>query len=49
MLQTILILLIALWFLGVLTAYTMGGMIHILLVVAVVMLVSNLVQRRKVV
>lgn len=49
MLQTALILLIALWFIGVLTANTMGGLIHVALVVAVVMLVANLVRRRKVV
>lgn len=49
MLQTILILLVALWLFGVLTAYTMGGLIHLLLVVALVMFIFNLIQRRKVV
>jgi len=49
MLQTIVIVLIALWLLGVLTAYTMGGLLHILLVIAVVMVLLNLVQGRRVV
>lgn len=47
MLRTILILLIAFWLVGVLTSYTMGGLIHILLVVALVMLVVNFIQGRK--
>ena len=38
MLQTIAIILIVLWLLGLVTSYTMGGFIHILLVVAIVVL-----------
>jgi len=47
MLRTILILLIVLWLVGVVSAYTMGGLIHLLLVVAVVMLLLNLLQGRR--
>ena len=49
MLRTILILLIVLWLVGVVSAYTMGGLIHILLVIALVMLVLNLIQGRRIV
>lgn len=49
MLRTILILLIVLWLVGVVSSYTMGGMIHLLLVIAVVMLVFNLIQGRRIV
>ena len=40
------VVLIVLWLLGLVTAYTLGGLLHILLVVAVVMLVINLLGRR---
>lgn len=43
---TIAVVLIVLWLLGLITAYTMGGLLHILLVVAVVMLVINFLGRR---
>ncbi|MFO7541706.1 MAG: lmo0937 family membrane protein [Thiobacillus sp.] len=46
MLQTIAIILIILWVLGLVSSYTMGGFIHILLVVAVVILLLRLVQGR---
>lgn len=49
MLRTILILLIVLWLVGVVSAYTMGGLIHLLLVIALVMLIFNLMQGRKIV
>ena len=49
MLRTILILLIVLWLVGVVSAYTMGGLIHLLLVVALVMLIFNLMQGRRIV
>jgi hypothetical protein len=49
MLRTILIVLIVLWLVGVVSAYTMGGLIHLLLVVAVVMLIFNLMQGRRIV
>lgn len=47
MFQTTLVLLMALWLLGVLTAHTMSGLIHLLLVVAVVMLIFDLIQSRR--
>lgn len=48
MLWTIFVLLLVLWLLGLVTSYTLGGFIHILLVLAVVVLVINLFQRRRV-
>ncbi len=48
MLQTIAIVLIILWLLGFVTSYTMGGFIHILLVIAIVMILVRLVQGRRV-
>ena len=48
MLWTIFVILLVLWFLGLVTSYTMGGFIHILLVVAVVVLLINLIQGRRV-
>ena len=46
MLETIAIILIVLWILGLVSAYTMGGLIHILLVVAVVVLIFRLLRGR---
>jgi len=46
MVSTLLIVLLVLWFLGVVTSYTLGGFIHILLVVAVVVLLLRVVQGR---
>jgi hypothetical protein len=46
MLQTIAIILIVLWLLGMVSAYTMGGFIHILLVVAVVVILLRVIQGR---
>ena len=48
MLYTIAILLCVLWALGLVTSYTMGGFIHVLLVVAVVVVLVRLIQGRKV-
>jgi len=48
MLWTIFVILLVLWALGLVTSYTLGGFIHILLVLAVVVLVINLVQGRRV-
>jgi len=48
MLWTIFVILLVLWLLGLVTSYTMGGLIHILLVFALIVLVINLVQGRKV-
>ncbi|MGO9842666.1 MAG: lmo0937 family membrane protein [Candidatus Acidiferrales bacterium] len=47
MLWTIFIVLCVLWLLGMVTSYTMGGLIHILLVVALVIFVINLFQGRR--
>jgi hypothetical protein len=49
MLWTIFVILLILWVLGLVSSYTFGGFIHILLVIAVVILIINLVQGRKVV
>ncbi|WP_126808495.1 lmo0937 family membrane protein [Aliidiomarina shirensis] len=46
MLETIIVLLIILWALGLVSSYTMGGFIHILLVVALVVIVVRLVRGR---
>lgn len=48
MLWTILIILLVLWLLGMVTSYTLGGFIHVLLVVAVVVLIIRLVSGRRV-
>jgi uncharacterized membrane protein YtjA (UPF0391 family) len=47
MLWTIFVILLVLWLLGLITSYTLGGFVHILLMLAVVVLVINLVQGRK--
>jgi hypothetical protein len=47
MLYTIAVILLVLWLLGMVGSYTMGGLIHILLVVAVVMVILNLVRGRR--
>ena len=46
MLWTIAVILLVLWALGLVTSYTIGGFIHILLVVAIVMVLVNLIGRR---
>lgn len=48
MLWTICVVLIVLWLLGVVTAYTMGGLIHILLVIAIIVLLVRVIQGRRV-
>lgn len=48
MLETIAVILIVLWLLGVVTSYTMGGFIHILLVIAIVVVVIRIIQGRRV-
>ena len=47
MLWTIFVILLVLWLLGLITSFTLGGFVHILLVVAIVVLVINLVQGRR--
>lgn len=49
MLGTIAIILIILWLLGLVTAYTMGGFIHVLLVIAVIVFLIRIIQGRRVV
>jgi hypothetical protein len=48
MLTTIAIVLLVLWALGLVTSYTMGGLIHILLVAALVVVLIRIIQGRKV-
>lgn len=48
MLETVIVLLVILWLLGLVTSYTMGGFIHILLVVALIILVLRLVRGRRI-
>jgi hypothetical protein len=47
MLYTIALVLIVLWLLGLITGYTIGSFIHILLVVAIIMILINLISGRK--
>ena len=47
MLETIAIILIILWLLGLVSSYTLGGFIHILLVVALIVIVIRVIQGRK--
>ena len=47
MLETIAVVLLVLWGLGMVTSYTMGGFIHILLVLAVVVVLIRVIQGRK--
>ena len=47
MLYTIAVILIILWLLGLVTSFTMGGFIHILLVIAIIMVLVNLLSGRK--
>ena len=49
MLYTLAVVLIVLWLLGLVTSYTMGGFIHILLVIAIIMVLVNLISGRRVV
>lgn len=46
MLWTLAVIFIVLWLLGVVSSYTMGGLIHILLVVAIVLVLVRLIQGR---
>jgi hypothetical protein len=47
MLWTIAVILVVLWLLGLVSSYTLGGFIHILLVIAIVIIVINLIQGRR--
>ena len=46
MLETIAVILIVLWLLGLVSSYTMGGFIHILLVIAIIVIVLRVLQGR---
>lgn len=47
MLETIVVILLILWILGLVSSYTMGGFIHVLLVVAVVVILIRVLQGRR--
>jgi hypothetical protein len=47
MLYTIAVVLLILWLLGLVTSYTMGGVIHVLLVIALVMVLANFISGRR--
>jgi hypothetical protein len=48
MLETIAVILIILWLLGLVSSYTMGGFIHALLIIAIVMILVRVIQGRRV-
>jgi len=47
MLWTIAVIMIVLWLLGMVSSYTMGGLVHLLLVIAIVMVLVNIIQGRR--
>ena len=47
MLWTITVILVLLWFIGLVTSFTMGGFIHVLLVIAIVVVLINVLQGRR--
>ncbi|HSF31812.1 MAG TPA: lmo0937 family membrane protein [Candidatus Tectomicrobia bacterium] len=49
MLWTIFVILLILWLLGLVTSYTLGGFIHILLVIAIVVVLIRIIQGRRIV
>lgn len=48
MLYTIAVILVVMWLLGLVTSYTMGGLIHVLLVIAIIVVLLNVIQGRRV-
>ncbi len=48
MLETIAVILVILWILGLVSSYTLGGFLHVLLVIAIVVIVLRLIQGRRV-
>ena len=46
MLSTLIVILLVLWLLGIVTSYTLGGLIHILLVVAIIVVLIRVIQGR---
>lgn len=49
MLETIIVLLVILWLLGMVSSFTLGGLIHLLLVIAIVVVLIRVIQGRRVV
>jgi hypothetical protein len=49
MLETLIAVLVVLWLLGMVSSYTMGGMIHLLLVLAIIVVLLRVIQGRRVV
>lgn len=47
MLETLVVILLVLWLVGLVSSYTMGGLIHILLVIAIVVILIRVIQGRK--
>lgn len=47
MLYTIAVVLVILWLLGLVTSYTVGGFIHVLLVIAIIMILVNVISGRR--
>ena len=47
MLETIAIILVILWLVGLVSSYTMGGLIHVLLVIAIVVILVRVIQGRR--
>jgi Family of unknown function (DUF5670) len=47
MLWTICVILVVLWLLGMVSSYTMGGLIHVLLVLAIIVVLFNVIQGRR--
>lgn len=49
MLETLIVVLVVLWLLGMVSSYTVGGLIHVLLVIAVIILLLRLIRGRRVI
>jgi hypothetical protein len=47
MLETIIVVLVILWLLGMVTSYTMGGLLHALLVIAIIVILTRVIQGRR--
>ncbi len=48
MLETLVVILVVLWLLGLVTSHTMGGFLHALLIIAVIVIVIRVIQGRRV-
>ena len=47
MLETIAVILLVMWLLGMVTSYTVGGFVHVLLVIAIIMILVRVIQGRR--